>query len=265
MSLRTVGGPDLWVEQGGSGEGSLLVLMHGLSGSGALWEGLKPHLDARWPGRWLIPDMRGHGRSAHMRRYGIANHASDMAALVANAADAGTDVHLAGHSMGGLVGIVLASGWFGFTPRSVTTVGVKVNWSDEEYAGIAKLIDLPIRWFDTEQEARERFVLVTGLRGIANPASDFARTGIVEENGKWRLAADNRAAIAAYADTATIYAAAQAPVVLAAGENDTMVSAADLRALDPAAVELSGLGHNAHVEDPVTFWNLIATATGVSA
>jgi pimeloyl-ACP methyl ester carboxylesterase len=265
MSLRTAGGTDLWVEEGGSGEGPLLVLMHGLSGTGAIWDGLKQHLEALWPGRWLIPDMRGHGRSAHMRRYGIGNHASDMAALVADAADAGTDIHLAGHSMGGLVGIVLASGWFGFTPRSVATAGVKVSWSDEEYAGIAKLIDLPVRWFDTEQEARERFVLVTGLKGISDPASDFARTGIVDENGKWRLAADNRAAMVAYADTATIYAAARSPVVLAAGEHDAMVSAADLRTLDPAAVKLAGLGHNAHVEDPAAFWNLIAAATGVSA
>ncbi len=265
MSVRTIGATELWVEEGGTADGPLLVLMHGLSGTGAIWDGLKPHLDAHWHGRWLIPDMRGHGRSAHTQRYGIANHAADIAALVADAADAGVDIHLAGHSMGGLVGMVLASGWFGFAPRSVATAGVKVSWSDEEYAGIAKLIDLPVRWFDTEREARERFVLVTGLKGIADPASDFAGTGVVEENGKWRLAADNRAAMVAYADTPTIHAAVRAPAVLAAGEHDAMVSVAELRTLDTAAVELKGLGHNAHVEDPAAFWDLIASATGVTA
>lgn len=269
MSLRRAGGIDLWVEEGGSAPeskggstgGPTLLLMHGLSGTGAIWHGLVPHLEKHWPGRWLIPDMRGHGRSAHASIYGIASHAADMASLVSDIADSG-DVYLAGHSMGGLVGILLASGWFGIAPKAVVTAGVKVDWTAEEHAGIAKLVDLPVRHFDSEAEARARFVLVTGLNGIADPAADFARTGIVEENGKWRLAADNRAALVAYADTRDIYNSARAPVVLAAGEHDRMVSAAELRMLDPAAVELAGLGHNAHVEDPEAFWNLIAAATG---
>lgn len=260
MSVRNVGGVDLWVEEGGRNDGPTLLLMHGLSGTGEIWGGLREILQTKWPGRWIIPDMRGHGRSAHTDIYGIASHASDMAALLGNT----DELHIAGHSMGGLVGILMASGWFGVHPATVVTAGVKVSWSDEEYAGVAKLIEMPVRWFETEEEARERFVLVTGLKGIADPASAFARTGIVEQDGKWRLAADNRAAAVAYADTADIYRAARAPVVLAAGEHDRMVSAADLRTLDYGAQELSGLGHNAHIEDPAAFWTLIAGATGVS-
>ena len=260
MSRRTVGGIDLWVEEGGRNDGATLLLMHGLSGTGEIWHGVRDILNDRWPGRWIIPDMRGHGRSTHTSTYGIASHAADMAALVAGA----EDLHLAGHSMGGLVGILLASGWFGVTPKAVVTVGVKVDWTDEERAGIAKLIDMPVRWFDSEHEARERFVLVTGLKGIVDPASDFPRTGIVEENGKWRLAADNRAAMVAYADTHDIYNAAHAPVVLASGEHDRMVSVDAQRTLDRNAMELSGLGHNAHIEDPHAFWTLIADAAGVT-
>ncbi|MGB0629352.1 MAG: alpha/beta fold hydrolase [Alphaproteobacteria bacterium] len=257
MSLRNVSGIDLWVEEGGSG-GPTLLLMHGLSGTGRIWDGLRPLLDRNWPGRWIIPDMRGHGRSAHCDRYGIACHAADMADLVGDA----EDLYLAGHSMGGLVGILLASGWFGVAPKAVVTSGVKVDWTDEERTGLAKLVDMPVKWFDSEDDARERFILVTGLKGVADPASDFARSGIVEEEGKWRLAADNRAALVADADTRDIYAAARAPVVLAAGEHDRMVSADDLRTLSADAVELPGLGHNAHVEDPAAFWSLIAQASG---
>lgn len=259
MSRRTVGGIGLWVEQGGRENGPTLLLMHGLSGTGEIWGGLREILDRKWPGRWIIPDMRGHGRSDHSTTYGIACHAADMAALVADA----EEVYLAGHSMGGLVGILLASGWFGMQPKAVATAGVKVAWTGDEHAGIAKLIEMPVRWFDTEEEARERFVLVTGLKGIADPASPFAATGIVAESGKWRLAADNRAASVAYADTVNIYRAAQAPVVLAAGEHDRMVSVEELRTLDKNARQLAGLGHNAHIESPDAFWALIAEAAGV--
>lgn len=260
MSVRNVGGIDLWVDEGGDADGPTLLLMHGLSGTGEIWGGLREILREKWPGRWIIPDMRGHGRSAHTDIYGIASHAADMAALLGET----NDLYLAGHSMGGLVGILMASGWFGVHPKSVVTAGVKVAWTDEEFAGVAKLIDMPVRWFDSEAEARERFVLVTGLKGIADPGSEFARTGIVEENGKWRLAADNKAAAVAYADTADIYRAARAPVILAAGEHDRMVSAEQLRTLNTDARELSGLGHNAHIEDPAVFWALIAEAAGVN-
>lgn len=260
MSRRTVGGVNLWVEEGGRKNGPTLLLMHGLSGTGGIWRGVCDILDEKWPGRWIVPDMRGHGRSAHTSTYGIASHAADMAALVADA----EDLYLAGHSMGGLVGILLASGWFGIRPKAVVTAGVKVGWTEDEQAGIAKLIEMPIRWFDTEEEARQRFILVTGLKGVADPASPFAETGIVEEDGKWRLAADNRAASVAYADTADIHRAAHAPVVLAAGEHDRMVSVDELRTLDKDARQIAGLGHNAHVEDPMAFWALIAETTGAT-
>lgn len=43
---------------------------------------------------------------------------------------------------------------------------------------------------------------------------------------------------------------ARCPVVLAAGEHDSMSRPDDLLALRDDAVTLPGLGHNAHVEDP---------------
>lgn len=258
MSLKRVGGIDLWVEEGGSGE-PVLMLMHGLSGTGALWDGTRQYLDKEWPGRWIIPDMRGHGRSGHSAFYGIAQHAADMAELVWGA----ERLFVAGHSMGGLVGMVMAGGWFGVQPEACVTVGVKANWSAEEYAGAAKIAAAPIRWFDTREEARARFVLVTGLKGVVDPASDMATTGVVEENGKFRLTADNKTAMVAPASMPAIHAAARAPTVLACGEHDRMVGIDDLRALDPEAIEFPGLGHNAHVENPEPFWRLIAGAAGL--
>jgi pimeloyl-ACP methyl ester carboxylesterase len=51
--------------------------------------------------------------------------------------------------------------------------------------------------------------------------------------------------------------ASPVPVVLARGEHDAMVSAAELAELVPAPVDLPGLGHNAHVQDPAAVLRLL--------
>jgi pimeloyl-ACP methyl ester carboxylesterase len=138
-----------------------------------------------------------------------------------------------------------------------------VDWTEEQLSRMLKLVDTPVRWFEARAEALERFVLVNGLKGIVNPSSDGAASGIVEHDGRFRLAADNRAAMAARASTREIHRVAHAPVVLAAGEHDNMVSHEEQRSLDPAAVILPGLGHNAHVENPRAFWELLRKAAAL--
>ncbi|HRP96565.1 MAG TPA: hypothetical protein PL143_09970 [Rhodocyclaceae bacterium] len=49
---------DIWYEHGGD-DGPLLVLLHGLGANAAVWDGLKPIVAARWPGRWIIPRCAG--------------------------------------------------------------------------------------------------------------------------------------------------------------------------------------------------------------
>jgi pimeloyl-ACP methyl ester carboxylesterase len=57
MSRRTVGGTELWVERGGRPDGPLLLLMHGLSGTGAIWSGVRALAEERRPGRIVVPDI----------------------------------------------------------------------------------------------------------------------------------------------------------------------------------------------------------------
>ena len=257
MSRRRAGGVVLHVEEGGAGSPTLL-LCHGLAGTGAVWDGLRPYLERDWPGRWLVPDMRGHGRSDHAAPYGIAMHAADMAALVAGA----DRVVVAGHSMGGLVGIALATGWFGAAVSDVLALGVKVAWTADEHDRIARVARAPARWFDTREEAAEHFLKVAGLAGLAAPGSALARGGVAEDGGRFRLAADMRAGLVAEIEMPEIYAVAKdrARIVLSCGERDRMVSIEQLRGFDPEAVILPGLGHNAHVEDPEPFWRLVRAA-----
>ncbi len=265
MSRHSARPLDLWVERGGSGE-PVLLLCHGMSGTGAAWDGLRPHLEANWPGCWIVPDLRGHGRSDHAPGYGIAQHASDLAALVQDALIQETGrVVVCGHSMGGLAAMVLASGWYGVAVTDVIAIGVKISWTEEERAQAAKLAAAPVRWFESRHEAVERFLRVSGLAGLVEPDSLAAASGIVESDGRWRLAADNRTALVAGSDAAEIYRLARnhANVVLAAGEGDWMVPAEEMLALSAGAIVLDGLGHNAHVEDPARVWSLIAKTVGL--
>jgi len=101
-------GVRLWSEAGGSG-GPLLLLLHGLGANATVWRGIAAIAASRWRGRWLAPDLRGHGRSGHRRPYAFGTHAADLAGLL----DPGDEVIVLGHSMGGAVGMTLASGWFG--------------------------------------------------------------------------------------------------------------------------------------------------------
>jgi pimeloyl-ACP methyl ester carboxylesterase len=250
----------LYYEHGARDEGGpLAVLLHGLSGTGAVWSGLGSLLDSHWPGRWVAPDFRGHGRSPHAERYGIAMHAADIAASIGNT----DDVYLIGHSMGGQCAMVLANGWFGFTPKAVITIGVAVDWDEQAKARIDKLVDTPPRYFATDAEARERFVLVNGLKGLVDPASDIAASGVREEDSQWRLSADNRAAMVANASTRVVHGAAVAPVILARGDSDPMVTHQEHASLDPDCIDIAGCGHNVHVEQPQAVWELLKQTAGV--
>jgi pimeloyl-ACP methyl ester carboxylesterase len=162
--------------------------------------------------------------------------------------------------MGGLAALVLASGWYGIAVTDVIAVGVKISWTGEELAQAARLAATPVRWFESRDAAVERFLRVSSLVGLAEFDSPVVASGIVEVDGRWRLAADNRTALVAGSDTAEIHRLARehTNVVLAAGQGDWMVPAEELYALSADAIMLDGLGHNAHVEDPARIWSLIA-------
>ncbi len=258
---RHLDGIDLWVEEAGAGAPTLL-LCHGMSCTGEVWNGLRDILRDRWPGRLIVPDMRGHGRSDHGWLYGAASHAADMAALLR---DAGK-VTVCGHSMGGLVGMTLATGWFGIEVTDVIAIGVKLGFTEQELEGAARFAASPTRWFETREEATDRFLKVSGLIGLVEPGSNAAASGVVEEDGRYRLAADNRTGLVARsARTPEVHRIARdhANIVMACGADDQMAPIAETRALDSGAIELAGLGHNAHVEDPEAVWRLIAGVAGV--
>ena len=126
MTRDFVSDHELSVTQGGSG-GPLLVLLHGLGANRTVWQPMTALAEKHWPGRWLAPDLRGHGRSSHKGPYGYATHAADIADLIANEPDG--SVTLLGHSFGGVVAALVGSGWFGPKVAKVAAFGVKIVWS----------------------------------------------------------------------------------------------------------------------------------------
>src|SRR5258708_10129020 len=94
--------------------------------------------------------------------------------------------------MGGAVGMTLASGWFGVAVHAVIAFGVKLVWTSQQIARGRELARAPVRWFATRAEAIERYLLVSGLKDLIDPGSAAAALGIVEEGGRFRLAADPR-------------------------------------------------------------------------
>ena len=253
---------ELWVECGGGGTGTgtgpVLLLLHGMGATASVWDGLRPLLARRWKGRWLAPDLRGHGRSPHRTPYSFGTHAADLAALL----EPGEEVVVLGHSMGGAVAMALASGWFGVSVRAVAAFGVKLAWSEAEIAKARELARAPARIFATRAAAIERHLRVSGLAGLVPPDSPSAALGIAEAEGGFRLAADPGIAGVAGAGIERVIAAMRAKLRLAAGERDPLVSLDEMRRFDPDAVLLPGLGHNPHVEAPERLWEFAEAAFG---
>ncbi|MEU0514994.1 alpha/beta hydrolase [Amycolatopsis sp. NPDC006125] len=253
------------VRTGGS-DGPTLLALHGLGATGAVWNGLVE----RWPGRWIVPDLPGHGRSEPLPRYSFGA----LAAAVAEVVPAGTTVAVLGHSLGGVVALTLASGWFGVRVSGACGLGMKVRWSDEELARAADQAGRPAKVFGSRDEAAARWLKVSGLHGLVPADSPIVDSGLVEGSAVaehapdggapgggrertegWRLALDQAAFGVGAPDLDGLLAAARAPVVLAAGEHDPMCPAEHL---PDGAVILPGLGHNAHVEDPAALDPLLA-------
>jgi pimeloyl-ACP methyl ester carboxylesterase len=239
-------------DHGGEGD-RLLVLLHGLGATRHVWTPMLAQ--NRWKGRWIAPDLRGHGASPHASDYGLAAHASDIGELV-NAHAPANEIIVLGHSMGGAVALQLASGAHGFSPKQVFGVGIKVSWNDDELAGMRKMASMLAKFFPTKEEAVSRYLKVSGLVGLIAPESEDASAGVAQTTEGWRLAYDPSTASVGAPPMDALLSAARAPIHLARGATDAMVSHAQLAIYDQDARDLPG-GHYVMVENPAAVWDWI--------
>jgi len=235
----------LRVQEGGSAE-PLLVLLHGLGATGDVWEAWRPLLAKRWPGRWVAPDLPGHGGSPPLDAYTFDGFAAAVAGIV----PPGDRVVVLGHSLGGVVGLALASGRFPVPVQAVIGLGIKVVWTGEDLDRAQALARRPLAWFASRDEAAARYLRVSGLAGLLPAGDPAVDAGLREQEGQWRLAMDPGTFAVGAPDMAQLLAESQAPVTLARGEHDPMNTGEQLAQLGAPTVTLPGLGHNAHVENP---------------
>ncbi|MFG1677801.1 alpha/beta fold hydrolase [Micromonospora sp. NPDC049282] len=250
-----------------------LVLLHGMGATGEVWLPWAPLLERRWPGRWLAPDLAGHGWSPPLPGYSFA-------ALAQRAAEGLGPVRLGpndrlvllGHSLGGVVALALAARQRGLPVDAVVGLGIKVAWSPAELAKSEELAARPVTWFATRDEAARRYLRVAGLAGLFAPDHPVVDAGLRREDGhghrghpggdqrgdgRWRLAMDPGAFAVGEPRLPALLAAVDVPVLLARGELDPMVTDAQLKELGVPVATLPGLGHNAHVEDPAAVLALL--------
>lgn len=242
------------VRSGGSGDGPLLVLLHGLGGNGGVWSGLRPLLAGR---RWLAVDLPGHGRSPARSSYSYSACAEEVATVLPRDAD----VVALGHSFGGAVGLALAA----VRPvQSVISVGLRAIWPAEFIVTLDALAAKPTRGFHGRDEAAAFLLRINGLSEHLGADSEFVDRGLRAEAAGWRLAQDPRSFGIGEPPFDALFGAAVAAgtaVTVAHGERDVMVAVGDYdqyaarHAVD--VVVLSGLGHNAHVEDPAAIAGLL--------
>ena len=246
-----------WCESGGSGS-RVFLLLHGLGATAAVWSGVRRVIEQRALGRWVAPDLTGHGGSGWQHQYTVGGHAAEVAELVRDA----RELFVIGHSLGAYIALALASRWFGVEVTGVLGIGPKVTWSEADLQGSREIASRPVRWYATAEEAWARYRRASGLEAAVAPTDEWIARGVVKGEEGWRLSQDPRTFGVAGAPFDSLAKSARTHVILARGERDAMVSTAEIGAHASEAVEIAGCGHNAQVEKPDAIVDLLERLTG---
>lgn len=228
-----------------------LLLIHGLGANRGVWSDLRSVLS--WDGRVVAPDLPGHGAAGWSGDYTVGALAAALSAHCEN----GERVIVVGHSLGGGVGLALASGMFRPVVAGVIAVGVKVAWTAQDVETFAAVAAKGVRWFDSRDQAIDRFLRQSGLVGVVDPDHPASVDAVAEEGGRWRVAQDPATFAQRALEVRRLIEAARCPIVMGAGDGDEMVTEAELAELVAEPRIALGRGHNVHVEDPAWVANLI--------
>ena len=116
-----------------------LLLLHGLGATSGVWADLLDELE--WPGRVINADLPGHGAAPRHKDYTVGA----MAAAVGGQCENGEPVIAVGHSLGGAVALCLASGFFRPVVTAAIGIGIKLEWTDADVEGMAKVAAKGVR------------------------------------------------------------------------------------------------------------------------
>ncbi len=229
-----------------------LLLLHGMGATSGVWADVERELE--WPGDVRALDLAGHGQAGWSGDYSLGG----LAAAVSAQCDPGEDTVIVGHSLGGVVALCLASGFYRPAVRAVIGIGIKMTWTSDDIAGMAKMAGRGVRFFESRHEAVARFLRVAGLDGLVDTDHPAVANSVVEADDGWRLAQDPATFAQNPVDMEALMSGARlsnvspngAKVILGAGSQDPMVSRDEIAAHvdDPRIAE--GGGHSVQIEQP---------------
>lgn len=227
------------------GKGFPLVLVHGFPLNHTIWDPMVPLLQER--ARVILPDLRGHGRSpAPDGVYSMSALAADLAALLD---ELGVErAVLAGHSMGGYASLAFAQTY------------------PQRLAGLALVASLPAA--DSPERREGRFATIAevtrdGVNGLAEKmATQLTQQVNLVEPLRHLIQSATVAGVigslkgmAERPDLSEFLAGLKLPVVLVAGDQDTIVPFERAQALASTLcqgrlVKAPGAGHLPMMETP---------------
>ena len=239
-----------------------LLLLHGMGATAGVWADVINELD--WSGDVRAVDLAGHGEATWSGDYSLEG----FAAAISDQFAEGEDTVVVGHSLGGAVGLCLASGSYRPAVSAVIGLGIKMSWSDDDVAGMAKMAARGVRFFESRDEAIARYVRVAGLDGLVALDHPAIENSVVEAEEGWRLAQDPATFAQNPVDMTSLMAAARAStvspsgadVILGAGSDDPMVSREQIAVHVEEPRMAPGCGHSVQVEQPDWVANLISTS-----
>ena len=250
-----------------AGNGPVLLLIHGIAGSSATWDDVLPWLAERYC--VVAPDLLGHGGSAKPRGdYSLGAYASGLRDLLGALGHERASV--VGHSLGGGVAMQFA---YQFPERCERLVLVSSGGLGREVHPILRAAALPgAEWVlpllcaagvRKAVDGMARFLGRAGVRaapdleemwrGFCSLADADARQAFVHtvrtiiDVGGQRVSAADR-----------LYLAAEVPVMLVWGEQDSMIPVAHARPAHEVIpgsrlAIFPGAGHFPHRDDPRRF------------
>ncbi len=236
-----------------------ILLLHALACHSGWWKWVSPYLEKEY---YLVaPDFRGHGQSPWADRYGFDDYAGDIEELARNFHRPYTIV---GHSMGGYVGLKVASR--GICPPSALLVAdMKVDPPEEELAGLHKAAVKSGRIYDTLQDAVGHYRLLPPQHTApAERVEQVAKECFHEqEDGRWTERFDRRTLAIEKVEAVALAGLVSRPTWFVRAKNSQVMpvdGAKELaRITDGPLHEMDDSFHHLPLETPEAFATLIRT------